>query len=69
MLSFYLGAFKSYSGEARADGTPLVQGWLKIPFGVNDDFDDDDEATVPEVKEFDATAFLATWPRPYQGPV
>jgi hypothetical protein len=36
---------------------------------VNDDFDDDDEATVPEVKEFDATAFLATWPRPYQGSV
>ena len=35
-----------------------MQGWLKIPLGVDDDFDADDEATVP-VKEFDATAFLA----------
>jgi hypothetical protein len=50
------GAFEGYS-EVRADGT-LVQGWLKIPLGVDDDFDDVDEATVP-VKEFDATAFLA----------
>ena len=48
------GAFKDYS-KIGPDGT-LIQGWLKVPIGVGDDGDENDEAMAP-VEEWDFGEF------------